>query len=149
MQTVEETIDVAVPVRMAYDQWTQFESFPNFMSGVDSVTQLTDRTNHWVVSIGGAQREFDTEIIEQRPDERIAWRSIDGETHAGAVTFTPLNAGTTRVWVRFEWAPETFTDKAGAVLGFDNMQVRADLRRFKDFIEARGTETGGWRGEVR
>jgi uncharacterized membrane protein len=148
MQTVEETIDVEVPVRTAYDQWTQFESFPNFMSGVDSVTQLTDRTNHWVVNIGGAKREFDTEIIEQRPDERIAWRSIDGATHAGAVTFTPLNTGATRVWVRFEWAPESFTDRAGAALGFDNMEVRADLRRFKEFIEARGTETGAWRGEV-
>lgn len=148
MQTVEETIDVAVPLRTAYDQWTQFESFPNFMSGVDSVAQLTDRTNHWVVNIGGAQREFDTEIIEQRPDERIAWRSIDGATHAGAVTFTPLDTGATRVWVRFEWAPETFTDKAGAALGFDNMQVRADLRRFKEFIEDRGTQTGAWRGEV-
>ena len=148
MQTVEETIDVAVPVRVAYDQWTQFEFFPNFMSGVDSVAQLDDRTNHWVVNIGGARREFDTEIIEQRPDERIAWRSIDGQTHAGAVTFTRLKTGVTRIWVRLEWAPETFTDKAGAVLGFDNMQVRADLRRFKEFIEDRGTETGTWRGEV-
>jgi uncharacterized membrane protein len=147
MQTVEETIDVAVPVRTAYDQWTRFESFPNFMSGVDSVTQLTDRTNHWVVSVGGAKREFDTEIIEQQPDERIAWRSTDGQTHAGAVVFTPLQSGSTRVWVRFEWAPETFTDTAGAALGFDNMQVREDLRRFRDFVEARGT-AGAWRGEV-
>ncbi|MBT2547197.1 SRPBCC family protein [Arthrobacter sp. ISL-65] len=148
MQTAEETIDVAVPVRTAYDQWTQFESFPNFMSGVESVAQLDDRTNHWVANVGGAKREFNTEIIEQRPHERIAWRSTDGETHAGAVTFTPLKSGATRVWVRFEWAPETFTDKAGAVLGFDNMQVRVDLRHFKDFIEARGTETVTWRGEV-
>lgn len=148
MQTVEETIDVAVPVRTAYDQWTQFEVFPHFMSGVESVTQLDDRTNRWVVNIGGARREFDTEIIEPLPDERIAWRSFDGQTHAGAVTFTPLETGVTRVWVRFEWAAETLTDKAGAALGFDNMQVRADLRRFKEFIEARGTETGAWRGEV-
>jgi uncharacterized membrane protein len=148
MQTIEETIDVAVPVRTAYDQWTQFEIFPNFMSGVESVAQLNDRTNHWVVNIGGARREFDTEIVEQRPDGRIAWRSIDGRTHAGAVTFTPLEQGLTRVWVRLEWSPETFIDKAGAVLGFDHMQVRADLRRFKEFIEAKGTETGSWRGEV-
>ncbi|MFC9333888.1 MULTISPECIES: SRPBCC family protein [Arthrobacter] len=148
MQTVEETIDVAVPVRTAYDQWTQFELFPHFMAGVESVAQLDDRTNRWVVNVGGAEREFDTEIVEQRPDERIAWRSTDGQSHAGAVAFTPLGNGVTRVWVRFEWAPETFTDKAGAVLGFDNMQVRADLRRFKEFIEDRGTETGAWRGEV-
>lgn len=144
---MEETIDVAVPVRTAYDQWTQFDAFPHSMSGVESIAQLDDRRNRWVVNIGGARREFDTEIIEQRPEERIAWRSIDGQTHAGAVTFTPLESGT-RVWVRLEWAPETFTDKAGAVLGFDNMQVRADLRRFKEFIEDRGTETGAWRGEV-
>jgi uncharacterized membrane protein len=148
MQTVEETIDVAVPVRAAYDQWTQFELFPNFMSGVDSVAQLDDRTNHWVVNIGGARREFDTEIIEQRLDERIAWRSIDGQTHAGAVTFTPLESGVTRIWVRLEWAPESFIEKTGAVLGFDNMQVRADLRRFKEFIEATGTGTGSLQGEV-
>lgn len=148
MQTVEETIDVRVPVRTAYDQWTQFESFPNFMSGVESVRQLTDRTNHWTVNIGGARREFDTEIVEQLPDERIAWRSTNGEIHAGAVTFTPLKSGVTRIWVRFEWAPETFSEKAGAALGFDNMQVRADLIRFRDYIEARGSETGGWRGEV-
>ncbi|VXC16321.1 Uncharacterized 17.2 kDa protein in melC2-rnhH intergenic region [Arthrobacter sp. 9AX] len=146
MQTVEETIDVEVPVRTAYDQWTQFESFPSFMSGVDSVARLTDRMNHWVVNIGGAQREFDTEIIEQRTDERIAWRSTDGQTHAGTVSFTPLETGATRLWVRLEWAPETFTDKVGALLGFDNMQVRADLRRFKEFIEDNGTQTGDWPG---
>ena len=147
MQTVEETIDVEVPVRTAYEQWTQFESFPHFMSGVDSVTQLSDRTSHWIVNVGGVRREFDTETIEQLPDERIAWRSIDGETHAGAVAFTLLKTGLTRVWVRLEWAQDTFADTVGAALGFDNMQVRADLRRFKDFIEARGTETGAWRGE--
>ena len=148
METVEETIDVAVPVRTAYDQWTQFESFPEFMSGVESVTQLTDTTNHWVTKIGGVEREFDTEIIEQRPDERIAWRSTDGKSHAGLVSFTPLDAGTTRVSVRFEWAPETFSEKAGAALKIDEMQVKADMRKFKDFIESRGTETGGWRGTV-
>lgn len=148
METVEETIEVAVPVRTAYDQWTQFETFPQFMSGVQSVTQLTDTTNHWVTRIGGVEREFDTEIVEQRPDERIAWRSVDGTSHAGVVTFTSLGAESTEVSVRFEWGPETLTEKAGAVLNLDDLQVKADMRRFKDFIESRGAETGGWRGEV-
>lgn len=117
MQTVEQTIDVAVPVFTAYDQWTQFEFFPNFRSGVESLAQLTDRMNHWVVNVGGAKREFDTEINEQLPDERIAWRSTDGQTPAGAVAFTPLQTGVTRVWVRLEWVPDTFSEKAGAALG--------------------------------
>jgi uncharacterized membrane protein len=148
MQTVEETIDVAVPVRTAYDQWTQFESFPNFMSGVESVTQLTDTTNHWKTKIGGVEREFDTEIVEQQPDERIAWRSVDGKSHAGVVTFSRLGADSTKVSVRFEWDPETFTEKVGAALNIDDKQVKSDMRKFKEFIETRGTETGAWRGEV-
>jgi len=148
METVEASIDVAVPVSTAYNQWTQFESFPEFMSGVESVTQLTDTTNHWVTKIGGVKREFDTEIVEQRPDERIAWRSVDGKSHAGVVTFTRLDANNTRVTVRFEWAPETFAEKAGAALNIDDLQVKADMQKFKKFIESRGAETGAWRGEV-
>ncbi|TJY69195.1 SRPBCC family protein [Arthrobacter sp. CAU 1506] len=148
MQTVEETIDVAVPVRTAYDQWTQFESFSNFMSGVESVTQLTDTTNHWKTKIGGVEREFDTEIVEQQPDQRIAWRSVDGKSHAGVVTFSQLGADSTQVSVRFEWDPETFTEKAGAALNLDDRQVKSDMKKFKEFIETRGTETGAWRGEV-
>ena len=148
MEHVEETVEVAVPVRTAYNQWTQFESFPQFMSGVESVTQLTDTTNHWVTKVGGVQREFDTEIVDQEPDDRIAWRSTDGKSHAGIIRFTPLDANHTKVKVHFEWAPETATEKAGAALKIDEMQVKADMRRFKDFIESRGTETGAWRGEV-
>ncbi|WP_457962294.1 SRPBCC family protein [Arthrobacter sp. D1-29] len=148
MESVKETIDVAVPVSTAYNQWTQFESFPQFMSGVESVTQLTDTTNHWVTKIGGVEREFDTEIVDQTPDERIAWRSVDGKSHAGRVHFTPLDAGNTRISVHFEWGPETFTEKAGAALNLDDMRVKADMRRFKEFIESRGAETGAWRGEV-
>lgn len=148
MEKVEETVDVAVPVRTAYDQWTQFETFPQFMSGVQSVRQLTDTTNHWVTKIGGVEREFETEIVDQQPDKRIAWRSLDGKSHAGIVTFTPLGSSDTRVSVRFEWGPETFTEKTGAALNLDDMQVESDMRRFKDFIESRGTETGAWRGEV-
>lgn len=148
MEHVEETVDVAVPVRTAYNQWTQFESFPQFMSGVESVTQLTDTTNHWVTKVGGVRREFDTEIVDQEPDDRIAWRSTDGKSHAGIIRFTPLGPNHTKVRVHFEWAPETVTEKAGAALKIDEVQVKADMRKFKDFIESRGTETGGWRGEV-
>lgn len=148
METVEETIDVAVPVGTAYNQWTQFESFPNFMSGVESIAQLTDTTNHWVTKIGGVEREFDAEIVEQVPDQRIAWRSIDGKSHAGTVTFERLAEGSTRVNVRFAWDPETFVEKAGAALGIDSARVKSDLRKFKEFIESRGAETGAWRGEV-
>lgn len=137
MQTVEETIEVAVPVRDAYEQWWLFESFPQFMSGIQSVRRASDRITHWVTNVGGVEREFDAEIVEDQPDERIAWRSTDGITHAGAMAFTQLNSNTTRVWVRLEWSPENLAERAGAALGFDNMQVRADLLRFKEFIETR------------
>ncbi|MBT2547236.1 SRPBCC family protein [Arthrobacter sp. ISL-65] len=141
MQTVEETIEVDVPVREAYEQWSQFEFFPQFMSGVESVTRVSGRITHWVTNVGGAEREFDAEIVEDRPDERIAWRSTDGVSHAGTVSFMQLGPRTTRVWVRLEWSPENLAEKTGAALGFDNMQVRADLLRFKEFIETRGTGT--------
>lgn len=141
MQTVEETIEVAVPVREAYEQWWLFESFPQFMSGVQSVRRVSDRTTHWVTNIGGVEREFDAETVEDSPDERIAWRSTDGVTHAGAAAFTPLGPGTTRIWVRLEWSSENLVEQAGAAFGFDNMQVRADLRRFKEFVETRGSGT--------
>lgn len=118
------------------------------MSGVESVTQLTDTTNHWKAKIAGVEREFDTEIVDQEPDDRIAWRSVDGRSHAGIVRFKPLDAQHTEVKVHFEWAPETFAEKAGAALNIDEMQVKADMRKFKEFIESRGTETGAWRGEV-
>ena len=148
VEEVEETVEVAVPVRTAYNQWTQFESFPQFMSGVESITQLTDTTNHWVTNVGGARREFDTEIVDQEPDDRIAWRSTDGKSHAGIIRFTPVDADHTKVKVHFEWAPDNATEKVGAALKIDEMQVKADMRRFKEFIESRGTEPGGGRGAV-
>ncbi|MFD1213471.1 SRPBCC family protein [Arthrobacter sp. GCM10027362] len=148
MATVEESIDVGVPVGTAYNQWTQFESFPQFMGGVESVTQLTDTTNRWRAKVGGVERDFETEIVEQLPDRKVAWRSVDGTTHAGEVTFDRLGDQTTRVNVRLQWDTESLTEKVGAALGFDSMQVKADLRKFKDFIESRGQETGAWRGSV-
>ena len=148
MPTIEETIDIDVPVRTAYDQWTQFEEFPRFMGGVEEVHQVGDTLTHWRTKIGGVEREFDAQITDQRPDQLIAWRSIDGTTHAGVVTFEPLGAAQTRVHVQTRWEPESAVEKAGAAIGADDRQVKADLKRFKEFIENRGIETGGWRGEV-
>jgi uncharacterized membrane protein len=149
MSTVTESIDVHVPVHTAYDQWTQFESFPQFMSGVESIRQVDDRHTHWVTKVGGVRREFDAEITEQHPDERIAWKSTDGDTrHAGVVTFHRLGDTDTRVTVQLDWQPQNLTEKAGSAIGVDSMQVKADTKRFKEFIEERGQATGAWRGDV-
>lgn len=149
MANVQESIDVAVPVSAAYNQWTQFETFPQFMKGVLSVTQLTETTNHWKTKIGGVEREFDTEITEQHADTRVAWKSVDGKTHAGVVTFHRLDENSSRVSVQMDWDPGTFIEKVGSAIGVDDHQVKLDLTRFKRFIEGQGAETGGWRGNVR
>jgi uncharacterized membrane protein len=147
--SVQEAIDVDVPIRVAYDQWTQFESFPRFMGGVERITQTDARHTHWVTNIDGVKREFDTEITEQHPEERVAWTSTSGEAkHAGVVTFHKLDENKTHVMIQIDWEPEGLVEKAGAALGFDDRQVKADATRFKEFIESRGTETGAWRGEV-
>jgi uncharacterized membrane protein len=146
--TVTESVDVDVPISTVYNQWTQFESFPEFMGGVEQVQQLGERNTHWVTTIGGNRREFDAEITEQHPEERVAWKSTDGTTHAGVVTFHKLEDTRTRVTVQLDWEPEGVTEKAGAVLGFDDRQVKSDLNRFKEFIESRGAETGAWRGDI-
>jgi len=148
MATVNSDIDVHVPVSTAYNQWTQFESFPQFFSGVDEVAQLDDTHLHWKVSIAGVKREFDAEITEQIPDARIAWVSTDGESHAGVVTFHRLADEDTRISVRLEWTPEGMVEKSGALLQADDIQIDRDLRTFKDLIESNGFETGAWRGAV-
>ena len=148
MASVQESVDVDVPIRVAYDQWTQFETFPQFMGGVERITQLDDTHTHWVTKIGGVEREFDAEITEQHPEERVAWTSTSGETkHAGVVTFHKLDGGTTRVTIQMDWDPEGLVEKAGAALGVDDRRVKGDAKRFKEFIEQHG-ETGGWRGDV-
>lgn len=146
--TIHADVVVDVPVGVAYDQWTQFESFPDFLSGVDSVRQLDDTKLHWVVSVGGVEREFDATITEQRPDEVIAWRSTEGEIHSGRVVFTPESAESTRIDVEMGWEPHGFVEKVGAALNIDEAQVKSDLRDFKRLIEERGTPDGAWRGEV-
>jgi uncharacterized membrane protein len=148
MSTIEQSVEVDVPVRTAYDQWTQFEQFPRFMEGVEEVRQLDAAHVHWVAEIGGVQREWDAEITEQRPDERIAWRSVDGPQTAGVVTFHRIADGKTKVMLQMEFDPSGFTERAGDVLGLVRMRTRGDLARFKEFIETRGIETGAWRGEI-
>ncbi|HEX2132579.1 MAG TPA: SRPBCC family protein [Actinophytocola sp.] len=148
MTTIEKSVDVSTPVSTAYNQWTQFESFPNFMEGVDRITQETPTRTHWQTSIGGVAREFDAEITEQHPDERVAWRTVDGPPHSGVVTFHRIDDRTTRVHLQMEYSPESFTEKAGAALGVVSNRVQGDLKRFKEYIEGRGQETGEWRGDV-
>jgi uncharacterized membrane protein len=148
MPSVTKSIDVSVPLTPTYNQWTQFETFPHFMGGVESITQIDATHNHWVTSIAGVTREFDTEITEQHPDERVAWKSTDGTTHAGVVTFHRLSDSDTRVTVQLDWSSEGLVEKAGALVGLDDHQVSADLKRFKDYLESQGQADGSWRGEV-
>jgi len=141
----QKSIVVDRPVTTVYNQWTQFEEFPQFMEGVEQVVQLDDRRLHWVAEIAGTRREWDAEIIDQEPDRRIAWRSIDGTPNGGVVTFQPEGNGT-RVNLDLEVEPQGAVEKIGDKLGFVSKQAEGDLKRFKEFIESRGTETGGWRG---
>jgi uncharacterized membrane protein len=148
MSNIEQSIDVEVPVRTAYDQWTQFEEFPRFMQGVEKITQLSDTRTHWVTEIAGVTREFDAEITEQEPDQRIAWTTLDSPKQAGVVTFHRLDDSLTRVMLQIDFEPEGLVEKAGDALGIVSSRTKGDLKRFKEFIESRGTETGAWRGEV-
>jgi uncharacterized membrane protein len=148
MSTVEESVEVEAPLRTVYDQWTQFEEFPRFMEGVESVRQVDDTHLHWKAEIAGAHREWDAEITEQVPDQRVAWRSTSGTTNAGVVTFHRLAEGRTKVMLQLDMEPEGVVETVGDKLGFVGRRAEGDLKRFKDFIEARGVESGAWRGTV-
>ncbi|HEX5541313.1 MAG TPA: SRPBCC family protein [Micromonospora sp.] len=149
MGAVTEQVDVAVPVRTAYNQWTQFEEFPRFMQGVRQVRQISDTMTRWMTEIAGVRREFDAEVTEQVPDERVAWKAVGGVRQAGVVTFERLDDTHTRVIARLEVEPHGFVEQTGDRLGMIGRRVREDLQRFKGFIESRGgAETGGWRGEI-
>ncbi len=149
MSQVERSITVDVPVAAAYGQWTQFEEFPRFMGGVESVEQLDDRTLHWRARLGGAVREWDAVITQQYPDQRIAWRSTTGTPNAGHVEFAPLSEGRTRVTLSIHYEPHGALERLWAALGMVGRRIDHDLHRFKEFIESRGAETGVWRGAIR
>ncbi|MGO4653045.1 SRPBCC family protein [Arthrobacter sp. 2RAF22] len=148
MATVLESVDVNVPLTQAYNQWTQFEEFPRFMDGVESVRQLDETTVHFTTDIAGIRREFDTKITAQIPDDTISWESTDGPRNAGTISFRPLSPTETRITVTMNWEPQTTLEHLGASVHFDDRQVKKDLQHFKEFIEAREVETGAWRGSI-
>ncbi|MBF4998735.1 SRPBCC family protein [Nocardia sp. BSTN01] len=148
MTTVTESVDVHVPVTTAYNQWTQFESFPQFMQGVERVEQRDDTHTHWTVHVAGATREFDAKITEQHPDERVSWTSEAGPRHAGVITFHRLDEDTTRVTAQMDIDPDGFVENVADKLGILDRRVKGDLERFRDFIESRRQESGAWRGDV-
>lgn len=148
MHHVEKSIEVDAPVGMAYNQWTQFEDFPRFMEGVSSVHQMDDKRLHWKADIGGKDLEWDAEIFEQIPDQRIAWRSQSGPLNTGMVNFESLGPSRTRVWLKLNYEPEGAMEKMGSAMGVVGHRIEGDLKRFKQFIESRGAETGAWRGRI-
>jgi uncharacterized membrane protein len=148
MAEVEKEIEVDVPVREAYNQWTQFEDFPKFMEGVERVEQVDDSTLRWEAEIAGEHEQWEAKITDQEPDRRVAWRSTSGAENAGDVRFEPAGYGKTRVKLHLVYAPEDFKEKVGDMLGVLDRRVEGDLKRFKDFIESRGQATGEWRGEI-
>lgn len=148
MSTLDKSIEVNVPLSTAYNQWTQFEDFPKFMEGVEEVRQIDDTHQHWCSNIGGKRKEWDAELTEQIPDQRIAWHSTGGTPNGGVVTFHRIDDNTTGIMLEVEYDPQGIAENIGDVLGFMSRRVEGDLERFKTFIESRGQETGAWRGEV-
>ena len=148
MSRFEDSLEVDVPVRVAYDHWTQFEDFPLFMEGVESVVQRDDSLLDWVATVGGQRKEWTAEIVDQTPDTRIAWKSVDGAENAGAVLFEPLGPARTRITLRIDAEPEGPIEAVGDALGFLKRRVSGDLGRFKEWVESEAPPTDGWRGEI-
>jgi uncharacterized membrane protein len=148
MADMEKSIVVDAPLREVYNQWTQFEDFPRFMEGVIEVRQIDDAHLYWRARMGGVEREWHAQIVDQVPDERIAWRGLTGVAPSGAVLFCPLADGRTEVTLRVKYEPEGVTENVGDALGFVSRRVEGDLQRFRDLMEERGRATGGWRGEI-
>ena len=149
METIEKSIEVNAPLQQVYNQWTQFEEFPKFMEGVQEVRQLSDQRLFWRAQIWGKTEEWEAEIHEQVPDQRIAWRSVVGAPNAGTVSFAALDPNSTRVTLSLSYEPLGAVEKIGDALGIVSARVEGDLKRFRDFIEERGRATGAWRGEIR
>jgi uncharacterized membrane protein len=149
MSQAIETVDVHVPVDIAYKTWTKFEDFPKFLSDVESVTQTADDLTEWKVKVGGVERSFQARITEQHPDERVAWNSTGGEVdHAGVVTFHRLDDDTSRVTVQLDWEPTGLLEHLGATLGVDNRAIKNQLGHFKDYLEAGNADGSGWSGDI-
>jgi uncharacterized membrane protein len=149
MSQVNQTIEIDVPRETAYNQWTQLESFPQFMSGIERIEQVSDAKTHWIVKIMGVTREFDAEITEQHPDEWIAWKTEGGLVHSGEVIFKEGTGSSTLVAVQVEYEPQDYVEQAGVELGIVQLRLDKDLKKFKEFIESRdGGEEGAWRGEI-
>jgi uncharacterized membrane protein len=148
MERIEKSVEVDCPVRTVYNQWTQFEDFPSFMAGVKEVRQIDDTHLHWSAEVWGRDEEWDAEITEQTPDERISWRSVGGAQNAGTVRFEPLGPDRTRVRLVMAYEPDGVVESAGSKLGVMESQVQDSVDDFKKFIESRGQETGAWRGKV-
>lgn len=148
MSTVKESVEVNVPLNTAYNQWTQFEDFPNFMESVHEVRIMDDKHLHWRADVAGKEKEWDAEITEQIPDDRIAWRSTSGVRNAGVVTFQKISDSTTRIMLQMDYDPQSFTEKLGDSVGAVRMQTRRNLHRFKELLESRGNETGAYRETV-
>ena len=148
MAEVKESLEVNVPVQTAYNQWTQFEEFPQFMENVESVTQLDDTHLRWVAEVGNKREEWKAEITQQEPDRVVAWRAVDGRENSGRVEFEQLSPDRTRIDVVMTWEPEGLVEATADKIGVSDRAVKVDLERFKELIESRGVETGAWRGEV-
>ncbi len=148
METIEKTIEVNVPLNTVYNQWTQFEEFPRFMEGIEEVRQMGDKKLHWKAEIAGKTKEWDAEIFEQIPDQRIAWRATTGAKNSGMVNFFPIGTNETRISLTLNYEPEGAMEKIGDAIGLVSSRVEGDLKRFKKFIEGRGQETGAWRVHI-
>ena len=149
MSVIEKSIEINVPVRAAYNQWTQFEEFPRFMEGVKQVKQIDDKHLHWKADIGGKEKEWNAEITEQVPDQRIAWTSREGALNGGVVTFHRLTDSNSKIMLQLEYDPKGFIENVGDAVGIVTQRVQGDLERFKAYIETRGQETGAWRGTIK
>ena len=148
MSSITESVDVSAPLSMVYNQWTQFEKFPDFMEGVEQITQIDDTHLRWKIKVGPVTREFDATITEQHPDQRVAWKSDDGPNHAGVITFHRIDDETTRVTAQMDIDPEGFVETVADKLGVLGHRVKGDMNRFKEVMETRTAETGAWRGDV-
>lgn len=145
---IDESIELTVPVSTAYNQWTQFESFPRFMARVQNVKQLRPHLTRWTVGVGPVRHEFEAEITEQQPDSHVQWRSLGpASPHRGWVRFESAAAGRTTMQLHVDIKP---AGAAGLLASTPliSTTIRAELRNFKEFIEGAGHENGAWRGLI-